>query len=300
VHWADHPESGAFGANRDMLSSDWPHWMRLGVETGVPSYPSGGPDIPGLGGITVFAQGPLGGQVGSLNHRVAITDQDGSVITDPGHPKDKALGTNLAREILRLFAAGGETTNQLPLSYRTAVFNARMDNTGFQVAFLVHLLAPHAAVGFDPTAALGPGNAPWLPFRATYFQVGPVGMVTMPGELHPELWVGGYDCSTWSFGYTCFDASQPNPPDFTQAPQPPYLRDLVLANQGVTYPILLGLAHDYFGYLVPSYNYVLNPDNPYLTQADGDHYEETYSLGPDVEHHVVDPILELVAWRPGT
>jgi len=84
------------------------------------------------------------------------------------------------------------------------------------------------------------------------------------------------------------------------APAAPYLRDLVLMNEGVEYPICLGLAHDYFGYIVPSYNYALNPDNPYLTEAEGDHYEETYSLGPDVERHVVHSILDLVAWRPGS
>src|SRR5689334_24202749 len=35
--------------------------------------------------------------------------------------------------------------------------------------------------------------------------------------------------------------SLPNLPRFQDAPQPPYLRDLVLDNPGVTYPILLGL-----------------------------------------------------------
>jgi hypothetical protein len=76
--------------------------------------------------------------------------------------------------------------------------------------------------------------------------------------------------------------------------------DLVLANDGVEYPILLGLAHDFVGYIVPAYNYVLSTESPYLVEADGDHYEETYSLGPDVQRQLVDPILELVAWRPPT
>jgi hypothetical protein len=62
--------------------------------------------------------------------------------------------------------------------------------------------------------------------------------------------------------------------------------------------VIFGLAHDYFGYIVPSYNYALNPESPYLAEAEGDHYEETYSLGPDVEKQLVDPLLELVAWRP--
>ena len=78
------------------------------------------------------------------------------------------------------------------------------------------------------------------------------------------------------------------------------MRDLVLMNPGVEYPICLGLARDFIGYIVPAYNYALNPNSPYLEDADGDHYEETYSLSPDVERHVVHPILQLLSWRPST
>jgi hypothetical protein len=297
VNWADHPESGAFGPNKDMLSADWPHWLRVGIENGVPSLPAGGADIPGLGGVTVFAQGALGGQVGSLG-QVAVPGPDGTPITDAGHPKDQALGTNVARRVLELFATTGETVTDLPISYRTTLVHGQLENTGLQVAFLIDLLAPHTAVGYDPDGQLGPDNTPWLPVRVSYLQVGPLGFATAPGELHPELWVGGYDCSTWTFGYECFDPTRPNLPNFDEAPQPPYLRDLVLANDGVEYPMLLGLAHDFVGYIVPGYNYVLNPENPYLTEAEGDHYEETYSLGPSVQRQLIDPILELVAFRP--
>jgi len=247
----------------------------------------------------VFLQGPLGGQVGSLG-QVAVPGPDGEPITAAGHDKDRALGTNLARFVLELLASDGELVTDLPITYRTAKMNARMDNTGFQVAFLIDLLAPHEAVGYDPDVALGPGNQPWLPFRASYLQIGPIGMVTIPGELHPELWVGGYDCESWTFGYPCLDEAEPNQPDWESAPAAPYLRDLVLANPGVEYPICLGLAHDYFGYIVPEYNYVLSENSPYLEEAEGEHYEETYSLGPEVERHVVHPILDLVEWRPPT
>ena len=48
---------------------------------------------------------------------------------------------------------------------------------------------------------------------------------------------------------------------FDQAPKGPYMRDLVLAHTGVKYPVLAGLAEDYIGYIVPAYNYVLDPNN---------------------------------------
>jgi hypothetical protein len=155
-------------------------------------------------------------------------------------------------------------------------------------------------VGYNPDEPIDEDNLPWLPLRATYLQIGPLGIVTAPGELHPELWVGGYDGS-WSWGWPMLMHTMnddgtpvPNQPDFTQAPQPPYMRDLVLAKPGVRYPVLAGLAEDYIGYIVPAYNYVLDPDNPYITEAQGDHYEEVYSLGPLVEQHAVHPILQLL------
>jgi hypothetical protein len=65
----------------------------------------------------------------------------------------------------------------------------------------------------------------------------------------------------------------------------------------VRYPVLAGCAEDYVGYVVPKYNYALDPQDPYLVEAEGDHYEEVYSLGPDVEQHVVHPILQLLMHR---
>jgi len=298
VNWADHPEMSAYGEDNLKISAHFVHWLRVGIEDGVPSLPAGGADLPGVGGVTVFAQGALGGQIGSFREATGVPGPDNVPITASGHPKEQALGTNLARLALNLLASDGEVHSELPLTYRTARIAARLDNTGLQVAQLIGILAPHAAVGYDPDAQIGNGNIPWLPLQLAYLQVGPLGMVSVPGELHPELWVGGYDCESWSWGYECYDDTRPNLPNFDEAPEGPYMRDLVLANDGVEYPVCLGLAMDFVGYIVPAYNFVLNPDNPYLTEADGQHYEETYSLGPDVERHVVHPILELLEYRP--
>ena len=86
-------------------------------------------------------------------------------------------------------------------------------------------------------------------------------LMAAPGELHPELWVGGYDGS-WSWGYPLYDNTKPNLPKFDEAPKPPYMRDLVLAHTGVKYPVLAGCAEDYVGYIVPAYNYALDAHDP--------------------------------------
>ena len=71
----------------------------------------------------------------------------------------------------------------------------------------------------------------------------------------------------------------------------------MLAHPGVRYPVLAGLGEGYIGYIVPAYNYALDPSDPYIVEAEGDHYEEVYSLGPLCEQHVVHPILELLRYR---
>ncbi|MGE5185849.1 MAG: hypothetical protein ACM31C_27520 [Acidobacteriota bacterium] len=299
VNWADHPEVAHFDDSVPAsITAHYPHWLRDHVEQGVLTTESiyAQTDLAGLGGVTVFVQGALGGQIGSLRG-TAPPGPGGTPITKTSSAMDQALGTNAAARALTALQQTGESVSDLPLSLVSATYHAEIDNVGFHVAFLVGVLGPHDLVGYDTSQPVGEGNEPWLPLRATYLQIGPLGIVTAPGELHPELWVGGYDGS-WSQGWPLINhTTEPNQPDFSQAPPPPYMRDLVLAHPGVRYPVLAGLAEDYIGYIVPAYNYVLSPTNPYLSEADGDHYEETYSLGPKVEEQAVDPILQLLQYR---
>lgn len=324
VNWSNHPEVAHFDDTVPAaVTAHYPHWLRDHVETGVLATESkyAQTDLAGLGGVTVFVQGALGGQIGSLRG-THPPGPGGTPVTRPSSAMDQALGTNAAARALTALRDTGETVSDLPLTVYSAQYNARIDNTYFHVAFLVHLLGPHPLVGYDPNQPIDTGNFPWIPLRATYIQIGPLGIVTAPGELHPELWVGGYD-GTWSWGWPmlnhtmwCSDpghadcshgepcpgtttcGARPNQPMFDQAPQPPYMRDLVLAHPGVRYPIVAGLAEDYIGYIVPAYNYALDPNNPYITEAQGDHYEEVYSLGPLVEQHAIHPILQLLQFRP--
>ncbi len=297
VNWADHPEVAHFSTDPAAITAHYPHWLRDGIENGVKATDSqyAATDLPGLGGVTVFVQGALGGQIGSL-HGTHPPGPGGVPVTVLSNAMDQALGVNAAAKALTALQTSGESVSELPLSIVSATYNARIDNTLFHVAFIVGILAPHDLVGYDKTQGIDDTNEPWLPLRSTYLQIGPLGIVTVPGELHPELWVGGYDGS-WSWGWTMYDPTKPNPPLFDQAPAPPYMRDLVLAKPGVKYPVCAGLAEDYIGYIVPAYNYVLNPDNPYITEADGDHYEEVFSLGPQVEEQAIHPILQMLQYK---
>jgi hypothetical protein len=41
---------------------------------------------------------------------------------------------------------------------------------------------------------------------------------------------------------------------------------------------------------VPPYDFELHPDAPYVSEAPGDHYEETNSVGPEVLPTILDEI----------
>ncbi len=298
VNWADHPEVAHFDKSViAKVTAHFPHYIRDKVETGVLATESkyAATDLPGLGGITVYVQGALGGQVGSI--RGTHPPGPGGVpVTNESEAMEQALGTNAAAKALTALAQTGESVSILPLSFKSAVFNARIENTYLHVAFLISLVGPHPLTGYDPEQAIDQGNYPWIPLRSTFVQVGPLAFVTAPGELHPELWVGGYDGS-WSWGWPLLDTTKPNLPKFDEAPKPPYMRDLVLAHTGVRYPVLAGLGEDFVGYIVPAYNFVLDPSDPYIVEAEGDHYEEVYSVGPLGEQHIIHPILELLRYR---
>jgi hypothetical protein len=282
VNWSSHPEYA--GSGNHMLSADYVHWLRDTIEQG-----SAAKNVPGIGGTTVFVQGALGGQVGP-GGGVGPIGPDGMPIKQYGLPRAEAAGTNVALLALGALANNGEDAADTGIVYREKEIFAQVDNLGY------HLLAGigvfnRTFVMYDPTIPIGPGNIPFARSQVSYLQVGPMAMITAPGELHPELWVGGYDGS-YSYGNNMINETE-NTPDLTMAPAGPYLRELMLQNPGVKYPFVGGLVQDFLGYIVPSFNFVLDAQNPYFVEAAGDHYEETNSIGPKCEEHLQHPMMDL-------
>jgi hypothetical protein len=54
------------------------------------------------------------------------------------------------------------------------------------------------------------------------------------------------------------------------------------------------MGNDEIGYVVPSWNYEIDANDPYYEEAPGDHYEETNSIGPKVEAEVVEPLRDML------
>ena len=127
--------------------------------------------------------------------------------------------------------------------------------------------------------------------------VGPIRMLTIPGEILPELAIGGFDGSHTQIGdYTdpIVDLEQENAADLSLAPEGPFLKEQMGAEKNW----IIGLGNDELGYIIPEYNFILDDRVPYLIEASGDHYEETNSLGPRTAPMLMEWADRLLTWNP--
>lgn len=98
-------------------------------------------------------------------------------------------------------------------------------------------------------------------------QLGTVTIALIPGEIFPELVYGG------QYGAAAKENDNPEP-----------LKEIA-ASYGAEHLLILGLANDELGYIVPPSDFLVNKTNPYLEKTmdlkGENHYEETNSAGPE-------------------
>jgi hypothetical protein len=276
VNWANHPE--AAGSRNQLLTSDFVHTVRQEIEQ------SGG-------GPAIYVSGALGGLLGP--GRAEPLDEMGVPIKENGLPKARALGREVSRFALQALAdpqAKSVAGKAARLSFRTARFTAHVDNIKYHFASMLGIFR-RSFCCYDESQPFSDDNVPQVETRVAYIQLGPASIVTNPGELAPELFLGGYDGSARGT-YPLLNPSEPNSPDLSRAPAPPYLIDHM--DGAREHRMVFGLTMDFLGYILPRYNFVLHETKPYFEDAPGDHYEETNSLGPRAEAEIVGTLRQLV------
>ena len=290
VNWSNHAES--LGSRNTLLTSDFPHYVREGVEQGFTRL---GQTYAGTGAPVVYVNGAVGGMMTPL-HTHPIADDGTPVPADQieSFATAEAIGHGVAAFALRALGPGGGAVEDASpdLAFRSISFVAPLDNTNLHVAYYFGVF-DRALYEWDPQSPISADNVPYIKTEVAYVTFGSAAIVGLPGELFPELFVGGYDGS-YRGTYDLIDPSNPNPPDLTAAPAPPYLRDLMAGDHRMVF----GLCNDEIGYIVPAYDFKVDPVLPYLAQPPGDHYEETVSLGPRVEESIVGAARKLIQWQP--
>lgn len=134
---------------------------------------------------------------------------------------------------------------------------------------------------------------PWVETEVSRIDVGPVAFLGIPGEMFPEVAIGGYD-GRYRFGHPLVQPGNPNPPKLESAPKGPYLRAQVHAPMSV----LVGLANDELGYIMPAYDFKTRGNVSMLPRLPGDHYEETNSIGPAATDILVGAAETLLRGAP--
>ena len=277
------------GDENQLLSSDIAHYLRQVIEDGV-TGPDGA-EVAGVGGIALFVNGAVGSQIGP--GEVEVETWDGTDLGDEySFELAETVGTQLgyfALEALRSESVVRD--DSAALGFRSFTFLLAVDNGMFELAHMLGVFPTREAED-TPEGEMG--------FRTEIatIDVGRAAIIAVPGELDPALLLGGYDGTYTPEGVEIVDETQTNPPDLDEAPSPPYLRDLVREEAEYTY--LFGLTNDEIGYLIPPFDYELHPDDPYMDEAEGDHYEETNSIGPDAWPTIEGHFRSLFAWSPET
>lgn len=256
VNWSCHPE--VLGPENQLLSADYPGPLCARVEEKT-------------GGQCLFLNGVIGG----------LLSPDTQT---PNFYEASRIGIAVADEALALKTKPGGPG----LSYRSETVFVPVENSRY-LLFLRALSGGHRLYHSDrkPMSSraawplslrhivfgLTAKNRPWIETEVSVLDIGPVRLLGMPAEVFPELAIGGYD-GRYTFGRPIVAPEGPER-DLQTAPQGPYLRDLIKA----PVPMIVGLANDELGYLVPNYDFKIRAAKTMLPRFPG-HYEETNSIGP--------------------
>ena len=246
VAWANHPET--LWSRNLLITSDFPHYVRRGIERGVPTA---GDSLPGLGGVALYVNGAIGGLM-TTDPDFAIRDpaRDTS-FSAPSFDKARAQGEQLARLALRALRSNGADeirTGRIALRAHTVTFPVR--NSTFRLGAFLGVLDR----GFVRWSSLRSEVAGWT--------LGPASFSAIPGEIYPEIVNGGIETP----------AGQDY--DIDPVEQPP-IRQFMPGK----YRFVFGLTNDEIGYIIPKSEWDEEP--PYLYGRDDSPYGEGMSLGPE-------------------
>ena len=285
VNFGNHPE--VLTGSSLGITSDFADATRRGVEDGV-RYP--GQEIPGVGGVCVYVSAAVGGMMSPL--RVEVTDGSGQSYQDNTFEKSDALGNVMAELTLQAIAEA-QTVPEPNLSFAVKEFDVPVENVLFQAAFQSGMFN-RSLSNYAEGEILDQYKTPLATTEISTVDVGNIRMQSVPGELLPELAIGGYmdPAQPYTDLEVMVSENNPNPPDLSQAPEGPYIKDRMASEHNW----IIGLGNDELGYFVPSYNYKLSETSPYFNEAEGDHYEETNSLGPSAYPIIETEIHRLLDW----
>ncbi|MCS7042345.1 MAG: hypothetical protein NZR01_06095 [Bryobacteraceae bacterium] len=251
VNWNNHPE--ALGSRNTLITSDYVHYLRQALEE------------EGFGTV-VFVNGALGGMQSPLGAKIMDPE------TGQPAPKDsfrfaEIVGRYAARHVIESQKKAKSAAVDTVL-YRETMVHVPVTNANFLMAAKAGIFGGRKPMQDGGTAA------PVGYLRISRGAAPVVEAALVPGELYPELSVGGAVCD-------------PNA-DFPGAAVEKPLKKMLSA----PFRMLFGLANDEIGYILPKCQWDEQP--PFTFGATKRWYGEVNSTGPEAAARIAGAFESLL------
>jgi hypothetical protein len=253
--WSNHPETLA--DDNLLISSDFPGYARRAVERDG-------------GGTCLYVSGTVGGLMTPLEHDVR--GLDGKIYSGNTFEKAEAIGEVLARRAREaLLGPGAQRSETAPLAVRAHLLDVETENRLYWIAMKLNVL-DRGLAGTKVRTEVGA------------LRIGPVALALVPGELYPEIAVGGIE--------------SPENADFPGEPVevPPLRTLLAKASPPGSLGGILGLANDEIGYIIPRTQW--DAKSPYTYGQTSAPYGEVNSIGPSAGPTVYRALAGVIGELP--
>ena len=249
------------------ITSDVAGYLRRGVSEGI--YYDDQLIKPGLGGTTLWLTGNIGGLMTSGPTDPIYDPVLEKMIVKPSHIKARAYGYSLANSIIDAFHAGDFVpSSKSSITVRSSEIELGIEN------FMLSLGTLLGIIDTDLKFSLFPPFMRYLS-EVAFIQLGDASIVGIPGELYPEIAVGGIE--------------NPEGADYVITPQEvPNLRSQFPEKLN----LMVNLANDAIGYIIPKSEW--DEDPPWIYGEIEETYGEVVSLGPNTAPKIHEKIIKLI------
>jgi len=248
------------------LTADVAGYLRRGLSEGI--YYDDQLFKPGLGGTTLWLTGNIGGLMTSGPSDTIYDPFLEKNFTEPGHSKARTFGYSLANSVIDAF----DENRFVPSPEPTITFRAIEVELGIE-NFMLSIGTLLGVVDSSPQFHLMPPFIRYLT-EVAFIQLGDATITGIPGELYPEIAVGGIE--------------NPKGADFAIEPQEvPPLRSQLPGKLN----LMVNLANDAIGYIIPKSEW--DKDAPWIYDESEETYGEVVSLGPNTAPIIHQTVIKL-------
>ncbi|MDB4583128.1 neutral/alkaline non-lysosomal ceramidase N-terminal domain-containing protein [Draconibacterium sp.] len=164
ISWANHPET--LWSKNLLLTSDFPHYFRAGVENKV-------------GGICVYFNGAIGGLITTHPSLAVKHPKTGKEISEATFEKAEAQGMILANIAINAIDNSTDSIAMGAINLQAKTFVLPFKNPMFRLASVVGVLDRGTTGRWQVRTEMAA------------IKIGPASFLTIPGEIYPEIVNGG-------------------------------------------------------------------------------------------------------------